>query len=649
MLMVLALVGTTTDASALATGPDVSNHQHPGGAPIDWNAVRDAGHSFAFVKATEAADFTNSWFARDWAAAGAAGLYRSAYHYAQPALPLSTAVAQARWFVSVTGTMTGPRDLPPVLDLEETNDLSPTDLAAWTRAWLTEVERLTGKPPMIYVGYFFWRDKVGAPADIANRYRLWLPQWTTASAPSLIPQGWRTWSFWQYTNAGTIPGISTLVDINRFCCDPATLASYTGAAAGAGNPFGAIDLSRRVPGGVGIVGWAIDPDTTQPIPVHLYVDGAFVATLDARATRTDIGAAYPGFGSEHGFAATLPVPAGARTVCAYAINVSAGNANPSLGCRALDGSPIGSIETISDPANGELVVSGWATDPDTSQPIEVRLFVDGRYVTSTAAGAPRPDVAATYPLGGANHGFAFSASGFSQGPHYVCVQALNVSTGDDTLLGCRFHTVREHDPVGNVDVVSTTLGRARVAGWALDVDATGASTVHVYVDGAFAASVRADRPRPDVAAAVGGAGPAHGFDVTVPVGGGQRTVCAYGLNVGPGTSRVLGCRSVSVPVAPVGALDLVQRSGEVVRAAGWGIDPDTTGPIDVHVYVDGALVAIRSAAAARADIGAAFPGYGAGHGFDVTVPVGGGPRTVCIYLIDSSGGGPNPSLGCRAV
>ena len=87
----LLLVVAATPAGALLTGVDVASHQHPGGAPIDWVKVRAAGHSYALVKATEGTTYTNPYFVDDWTGAGAAGLYRGAYHYARPALPYSTA------------------------------------------------------------------------------------------------------------------------------------------------------------------------------------------------------------------------------------------------------------------------------------------------------------------------------------------------------------------------------------------------------------------------------------------------------------------------------------------------------------------------------------------------------------------------------
>ena len=185
-----------------ATGPDVASWQHPNGAPIDWNQVRATGHDFVFMKADEGpvspgvAYYTNPYFKQDWNGAADAGLYRGAYHYGRPKLPLSTAVEDARHFVSVTGTMQGGLDLPPVLDFEENGGLAPGYVAEWARTWLQEVERLTGRTPIIYTGYYFWRDSVGGPTDF-GRYPLWVASWTNAAAPALIPSSWSTWTFWQ--------------------------------------------------------------------------------------------------------------------------------------------------------------------------------------------------------------------------------------------------------------------------------------------------------------------------------------------------------------------------------------------------------------------------------------------------------------------
>src|SRR4029079_12576832 len=135
-----------------------------------------------------------------------------AYAFAQPQLPVSTAADQARAYAATVRSLRGPLDLPPTLDLEVTGGLSPADLISWTRTWLTTVEQLTGRRPMIYSGPSFWGSAM-AGTTAFRTYYLWQAQWT----PPLSPMGgWPSATFWQYTSTGSIPGIPGNVDISRF-------------------------------------------------------------------------------------------------------------------------------------------------------------------------------------------------------------------------------------------------------------------------------------------------------------------------------------------------------------------------------------------------------------------------------------------------
>ena len=160
-------------------GPDVSSWQHPGGAAIDWAAVRAAGQPFAFVKATEDTTYANPYFATDWAAIKAAGMFRGSYHFARPASP---AVDQANYFISRAGPSRQPGDLPPVLDLEDTGGLPPPALVAWTQAFLSRVQALTGRAPMIYISPNFWVNAMG-DSHAFTSYPLWIARWTSAATP----------------------------------------------------------------------------------------------------------------------------------------------------------------------------------------------------------------------------------------------------------------------------------------------------------------------------------------------------------------------------------------------------------------------------------------------------------------------------------
>lgn len=100
-------------------------------------------------------------------------------------------------------------------------------------------------------------------------------------------------------------------------------------------PFGAFDGARRSGSSVTVGGWAIDPDNPGATDVHVYVGGAGHALGPADRPRPDVGRAYPGFGSNHGFIATLPALAGAHQVCAYAINTAGPGSNRLIGCRTI--------------------------------------------------------------------------------------------------------------------------------------------------------------------------------------------------------------------------------------------------------------------------------------------------------------------------
>ena len=98
---------------------------------------------------------------------------------------------------------------------------------------------------------------------------------------------------------------------------------------------------------------------------------------------------------------------------------------------------------------------------------------------------------------------------------------------------------------------------------------------------------------------------------------------------------------------PIGNFESAARNPGGIRVKGWALDPDSAGPIGVHVYVNGAFAGQGTANTSRPDVGAFFPGYGDNHGFEFTVPGSGG--TVCAYGINTGPGTTNSLLGCRAV
>jgi hypothetical protein len=411
------------------------------------------------------------------------------------------------------------------------------------------------------------------------------------------------------------------------------------------DPIGSLDLVTASQGAVSIGGWALDPSDPASIAVHVYIDGVGTA-ITATGSRPDLAASYPGLGTAHGFNATIPAAPGAHTLCAYGINKGAG-ANVAIGCRPIfvpGTSPFGSFDSVVS-MPGTVGVNGWAIDPDTSSPIAVHVYVDN-VGTAITAGNARSDLAALYPASGPNHGFSASIA-TTAGFHNLCAYGINVAAGANVLLGCKLVIIPGGSPYGSLDGARGVPGGVSVGGWAIDPDTASPIAVHVYVDGRGVATT-ANASRSDVGAAYPLYGPAHGYGATVGAAPGLHTVCAYGINVGLGGNSLLGCRTVDVPdTSPFGSLDAVTPLTGAVFVGGWAIDPDTTAPIGVHVYVDRSGTALR-ADQSRSDIGTVYPAFGPIHGYGATITTTAGVHTVCAYAINVSGGS-NRLLGCRTV
>lgn len=209
----LALTLSTVPATAFSplapSGVDVSGHQRGNGAPIHWREVAADGQRFAFVKATEGEGWLNPHYLEDVHAAHQAGLLVGTYHYARPAKDART---QAAHYAAALATAPA-TSLPPVLDIEVDEGLSPAQLQAWTRDFLTETERLTGRVPMVYTYRYFWREHM-ADSNAFTRYPLWL-----AAYQNTVPEsvgGWDNLTFWQRSDAGRVAGIDGPVDLNLF-------------------------------------------------------------------------------------------------------------------------------------------------------------------------------------------------------------------------------------------------------------------------------------------------------------------------------------------------------------------------------------------------------------------------------------------------
>jgi GH25 family lysozyme M1 (1,4-beta-N-acetylmuramidase) len=223
-LTALTALATATPSLAAISGADVSKYQHPNGAGINWSAVRASGHAFVFHKATDGLVKVDPTFARDWSDAKRVGLYVGAYHYARPAAGAANADAQARHLVAVAGTTRHAGELPLVLDLESSGGLTPAQLISWTHVFLSTVQRITGRTPMVYSYPSFWKTAM-AGTRAFRAYPLWAAQYRCY--PTTFDGAWDRWTFWQYSSSSTVSGVPAVSDMNRFNGTLAQLRALT--------------------------------------------------------------------------------------------------------------------------------------------------------------------------------------------------------------------------------------------------------------------------------------------------------------------------------------------------------------------------------------------------------------------------------------
>lgn len=203
----VAAIGVEVPMALPIQGIDISRYQ----GHIDWDSLSNARFAgmrvhFVFLKATEGTDMEDPSFAENWKQARAHGLVRGAYHYFYST---RDPLLQARRFIRQVQLQPG--DLPPVLDIEITNDRPDSQIRRTALIWLNAVQQAYGVTPILYTNPKFYLRHLG-PAF--SKYPLWISHYQLLEGPGL-PR----WTFWQYSDSARLPGIRGRVDMDAFSGD----------------------------------------------------------------------------------------------------------------------------------------------------------------------------------------------------------------------------------------------------------------------------------------------------------------------------------------------------------------------------------------------------------------------------------------------
>lgn len=192
-------------------GIDVSEWQ----GEIDWQQVKAAGVEFAMIRVgwrgSEQGVLVEDTCARDnFAGASAAGVKIGAYFFSQ-AITSEEAVEEANYLLSFVKDWNV--EMPVVYDWEfidaesRTGNMDPRTLTDCTKAFCDTVSA-AGYQPMVYFNTNHSRENIYI-RELTD-YPFWLARYDT-----VLDYPYKV-DMWQYTESGSVPGISGNVDINLY-------------------------------------------------------------------------------------------------------------------------------------------------------------------------------------------------------------------------------------------------------------------------------------------------------------------------------------------------------------------------------------------------------------------------------------------------
>lgn len=215
---------------------------------ISWSKVKASGISFVMIRcgyrgASDGTLYTDDMFATNIKGALAAGLEVGVYVYSQ-AITTSEAKAEANFALKLCAGYDF--TLPIVLDFEyytttsgrlaEAN-LSKTQQTNICLAFCDTVDA-AGYGAMVYASRSMLEDDTYGQQIADAGYEVWLAQWNSSTTYS------GTYTYWQYSDSGSVSGIDYAVDMNyRYELPSPTITLTYCAAAGVRLAWSSVSLA----------------------------------------------------------------------------------------------------------------------------------------------------------------------------------------------------------------------------------------------------------------------------------------------------------------------------------------------------------------------------------------------------------------------
>jgi lysozyme len=204
--------------------PAVIDLSHHNIIPEGLKPAKDSGILGIIHKATEGVTYKDPTCAARLYLAKQAGMKFGTYHFMRPGDPGDQVAFYYDTVQSIQSQAGDSQDWLWACDFEA-DGISLDQVLSF----MEQLEIVTHQSPVLYSGHSLKDALKVKPDTRLSKYRLWLAQY--ASSPTL-PVGWTKYFLWQYSDKGSVTGISPPTDVNAYDGNADTLlAEWSGTSA----------------------------------------------------------------------------------------------------------------------------------------------------------------------------------------------------------------------------------------------------------------------------------------------------------------------------------------------------------------------------------------------------------------------------------